>query len=282
MSSEQLKVVVTGASGFLGRAVVARLLAEGHECLAVTRGDETLAGATMLRVADYTGFAAPPDAVLIHLAETRAISAADSAGDAHLDAATELVRSLLLQGWAHVIYVSSAAVYGDRTAAPHHPDERPEPASIYGRSKLACEALVLAQGGTVLRATNLIGPGMAADNVLADILRQLDRSEPLALRALSPVRDYLWVDDAATLLVRAAELQKGGVFNAASGRDVSVRELALLALVAAGQDCRPLMETRPVGDNSTIKLDIASTIWAFDWTPRTSLEDALKILVQTD
>lgn len=248
----------------------------------MTRGDETLAGAAMLRVADYARFAAPPDAVLIHLAETRAIAVADSAGDAYLDAATELVRSLLQQDWAHVIYVSSVAVYGDRTAAPHHPDERPEPASIYGRSKLACEALVLAQGGTVLRATNLIGPGMAAANVLADILGQLDRSEPLALRALRPVRDYLWVEDAAALLVRAAELQKGGVFNAASGRDVSVRELASLALVATGQGSRPVVETLPVGDNSIIKLDIASTTRAFGWAPRTSLEDALRILVQTD
>lgn len=233
----------------------------------------------MLCLNDYADLVAPPDAVLIHLAETRSIALADGASEKYIEAATQLVRTLLKQPWKHFIYVSSAAVYDDRSSAAHIPGEQLNPLSIYGRSKLACESLVLAAGGTVVRATNLIGPRMAPDNVLADILGQLTNSGPLVLRALTPVRDYLWVDDIAILLVLAAEQQKSGVFNAASGQAVSVAELAKLVLVKAKQSDRPLVETCPVGYTSTIKLDIASTIQAFDWIPQTSLEAAVQDLV---
>jgi len=279
---DRQRVVVTGASGFLGRAVVARLVADGHECIAATRGAGVLPGAKMLCVPDYSELVAPPGAVLIHLAETRSITASDGAGSAHLEASTKLVRVLLGMHWEHVIYLSSAAVYGDRAASAHLPEENPEPVSNYGRTKLACEALVLAEGGTVLRSTNLIGRGMAADNVLADILGQLDRTGPLVLRALTPVRDYLWIEDAAELVVRAAGRQKGGIFNAASGRVVSVADLAKLVLATARQCHRPLEETQPVSDNSMIKLDIASTTQAFDWVPQTTLEAAVQILIQNN
>ena len=279
---DRQRVVVTGAHGFLGRAVVARFVADGHECIAATRGAGVLPGAKMLHVPDYSELVALPGAVLIHLAETRSITATDGAGSAHLEASTNLVRVLLGMHWEHVIYLSSAAVYGDRAASAHLPEENPEPVSNYGRTKLACEAMVLAEGGTVLRSTNLIGPGMAADNVLADILGQLDRTGPLVLRSLAPVRDYLWIEDAAELVVRAAGRQKGGIFNAASGRVVSVAELAKLVLATARQSSRPVVETRPVSDNSMIKLDIASTTRAFGWVPQTTLEAAMQILIHNE
>lgn len=276
---ERFNVVVTGASGFLGRAVVSRLLTEGYNCIAVTRGDVVIPGVTMLRVTEYSQLVAPPGAVLIHLAENRSIELVEGVGNAYHEAATKLVHTLLSQPWSHVIYISSVAVYGDRSSKPRMPNEHLFPLSSYGRCKLACESLVLAEGGTVFRATNLIGPGMATQNVLADILRQLGGVGPLTLRALKPIRDYLWVEDAAALIVQAVRLQKNGVFNAASGRGVSVLELATLALDAAGEIGRAIVETRPVSDNYITKLDIELTTHTFDWLPKTSLEAALKILL---
>jgi UDP-glucose 4-epimerase len=141
---------------------------------------------------------------------------------------------------------------------------------------------VLEGGGTVVRATNLIGPGMSTNNVLADILGQLTQPGPVVLRALTPVRDYLWVDDVAALLTLVAEQQKGGVFNGASGRVVSVGELAELVLAAAKQSGRRLVETCPIDYNSRIELNITSTTQAFGWAPKTSLEVALQTLVNKD
>lgn len=268
MSSEA-SIVVTGASGFLGRAVMRRLAAAGLPARAATRRD-----------GGYAALAAPPGAVLIHLAEPRDIGAAERAGAAHLAAVTDTLSRLLEKPWAHIVYASSAAVYGDASDAPHRSEEVPAPMGIYGRAKRACEEMALTAGGTVLRLANLYGPGMAVDNVLSDILKQVPGKGPLRVRDLAPVRDFLWIDDAAEAFALAATVRAQGVLNVGSGDSVAVADLARLILGLAGEAERPLAETAPVGRDSALRLDIAETARILGWRPRTPLATGLEKLLR--
>jgi UDP-glucose 4-epimerase len=262
-------VVVTGAAGFVGRSLLKILAGEGVPAVAVTR--RATPGA--VRVADYADTPAPKGAVLVHLAQPRDASA--SADPDQLRTCSALAD----KPWSHVVYASSAAVYGDGETHAHRPDEAVQPVSAYARAKLECERAFEQAGATTVRLANLYGPGMAPNNVLADILRQIPGTGPLKLRDLAPVRDFLWIDDAARCLAAACGARPGGVLNAGTGRGVSVAELARLALQAAGESSRAVVAERDGGRASTLILDISSTRAALGWAPRVALEQGLATLI---
>lgn len=272
--------VVTGASGFLGRAVVAELSARGLPVLAVGRGRPGFDSfVKTLQVDRYSDLKPESgDAVLLHLAEPNHIGAADRAGSVHGAEMRDTVSALADAGWAHVIYASSAVVYGDESRAPHLASEPIHPRGAYAQSKAACENIVMNAGGGVARLANLYGPGMASNNVMSDILAQIGTQGPLRVRDAAPLRDYLWVEDAARGLVDAATANLSGAFNLASGVGTSVRQLAAMILSIAKED-RPLEETAPAGRLSHLVLNIAETTQRLGWSPSMSLREGLSRLV---
>jgi UDP-glucose 4-epimerase len=275
-----MTVVVTGASGFLGRALVAVLSARGERVVAVARRPlPALPGIEAVRVADYAE--TPRGDVLVHLAEPAALAAAEQAGAAHEEAMLGTLDRLLAGGFRRVVYGSSAVVYGDRLAHPRRPDEAPEPASLYARTKLADERMVLAAGGVAVRLANLYGPGMAASNVLSDVLRQLGNPGPVRVRDTAPVRDFLWVGDAAVGLAAIALGEATGVYNLGTGSGTSIDELARLLLEIAGKPRREIVATAPGDRPSTLVLDVEATDAAFGWRPQTSLASGLRMLLKS-
>ncbi len=272
--------MITGATGFIGGALVRKASQEGFSIVAVSRGSEAaaIAGVTALRLADYTQMPSYPSAVLIHLAEPPGLADAANAGDRHVQAVTGILAAILALPWRHVVYASSVVVYGDRGMNPHRPSEPVRPIDAYARAKVTCERAVLDVGGTVLRLANIYGPGQSRGTIVADLLAQLHAEGPLRVRNEGPERDYLWVDDAAAGLLAAAVRQVGGVFNLASGRIVSVRELAQRILGAAGQPSRSV-ESAAEPSHSRIAVDITDTIKNFGWQPRMPLTDGICQLV---
>lgn len=264
-------VVVTGAAGFVGRALLRHLKGAGIAAVGVSRS----AASDTKRVADYADAPAPDGAILVHLAQARDASAPVDP----LQLAT--CRALAAKPWRHVVYASSAVVYGDRLPYPRRPDEAVQPEGAYGKLKAACEAVFADVSGTIVRLANLYGPGMAANNVLADVLRQIPGDGALRLRDLTPVRDFLWIDDAVRCLAGACRAAPGGVLNAGSGRGVAVGDLARLALELAGESHRPVAGARNGTRASTLVLDIAGTRAALGWTPEIDLCAGLTTLLES-
>lgn len=262
-------VVVTGAAGFVGRALLTACAHAGIQALGYSRSGS---GHTT-QIADYADTPAPRGAVLVHLAQNRDASA--PADEKLVDTCCALAR----KHWAHVVYASSAIVYGDRHAHPRHPDEPPAAGSAYARIKLRCEAVFSAVGATSVRLANLYGPGMAENNVLADILRQIPGQGALRVRDVTPVRDFLWIEDAASCLLAACRAAPRRLLNAGSGRGISVGELAQLALDQAGESARTVVSEAPSPHPSTLVLDIAQTLALLDWSPMTDLRSGLGALV---
>jgi nucleoside-diphosphate-sugar epimerase len=262
-------VVVIGASGFVGQTLMSCLQREGVPVTGVTRRLQH----GLTSVADYADMPMPEGAVLVHLAQARDVSGLSDDGD------IELCRALSNRPWRHIVYASSMIVYGDENDYPRQPDELISASSDYTRVKLECERIVINVGGTCLRFSNLYGLGMGKNTVIYDILRQIPGSGSLVLRDISPVRDFLWIEDAARCLVLACRIMPGGILNAGSGIGMSVGVVAQLALKLAGESLRPVVGGSSSGRASCITLDIIKTRSLLNWSPKVDMHTGLSALL---
>jgi len=263
-----LTVVVTGASGFVGRALVRALARSNASVVAVTRGATAGSDVAWTRVADYRDTPCPPDATLVHLAEQANIPAANQRGPAHVADVCAVAAALIAKGFRRVVYASSGQVYRSGV-------------NPYLVGKREAEKLVLAAGGAVVRLANLYGPGMSTQTLIGDIMRQIPGSGPLHLHNTAPRRDFLWIDDAAEGLAAIAMGGKTGIFDLGTGVLISAGDMARLALAAAGENTREVVSEIPAGgDDDVISLDMAPVRREFGWIPRVDAGEGLARLLK--
>jgi UDP-glucose 4-epimerase len=270
-------VVVTGASGFLGRAVV-RALAQRSGVRVQPVSRQPIADG--LRVHSYAE--TPHGDVLIHLAEEADRQKVAALGAAYQSAAVHTVAELLGRSYARVVYASSALLYGDASSRPHMPDDPVAVTDAYTRLKHTAEQAVLeSSSGVVARLSNIYGPGMSSRNVISTILGQIPGSGPLTVMDTTSVRDFLWVDDAADAFVELATATTAhGIFNVATSVGTSIGDVARLALEIAGETGREIVATRTGGASTIIADDVRMTR-EFGWKARVGLRDGLAYLLST-
>jgi len=274
-----VRVVVTGASGFLGGFVVEACAQANISVVPVAR--RPCPGCVQVR--NYTDI--PEGDVLIHLAEERDRSSAEASGAAYERAAESTLATLLARDWERVIYASSSVLYGDTHTAPRKPGASVVINDTYTRVKIHGEKSILATGsGIVVRLANLYGPGMASSNVVSTILQQLDQEGPIKVRDTGPVRDFLWIEDAAKAIasIAATEMEGSnirGIYNVGTGTGISIGELAQLTCKLAGFPDRQVLATHPSERNSCVVLDIETTRATWGWAPTTDLSDGIKTLL---
>lgn len=286
------RILVTGATGFVGRRLAGRLAAQGHRVGAVAIDQQELpfsADRFAVDVRDAAALAAAVDrfapdrivhlAALSHVGESwRRIPeyfAINVLGVEHILAAAR---------GCPVLFMSSAEVYGlvPDEAQPISELRPLSPRNPYALTKASAERLALAAGATVVRSFNLIGAGQAASFALPSFAAQLAAIEHgapplLSVGNLSARRDFLHVDDAVAALALLAEKpQPGTVLNLASGVDHSIAELLgrLIALSGLEVRCaedpeklRPVDVPRLCGD--------ASRLRALGWEPERGVDAAL-------
>ncbi len=300
-----MRVLVTGAAGFIGRWVVADLLERGHTVLPVDNlvaGDrENLAplagrpGLRPLEVGDIRDAAAcrrwagEVDAIA-HLAAS--ISVQDSIDDPAATFENDVVGTFNLLEAARpagirFLFMSTCMVY-DRATSPAGIDEDhpTRPASPYAASKLAGEALTLsyhhAYGlpATVIRPFNTYGPfqrSVGEGGVVAIFTRRSIAGEPLRIYGDgTQTRDLLYVTDCARFVVDAmfSDAVVGRILNAGTGVDISVNDLA----AAIEPDPARIVHVEHIHPQSEIALlrcDPARAREVLGWTPTVGLEDGL-------
>lgn len=273
----KLRVIVTGASGFVGRFVVHALAAKPDVQIVPVSRREISRG---YRVANYSE--SPHGDVLLHLAEDNDRGRVAQAGVAYEEETRSTLLALMKKNYDRVVYVSSAALYGDRDIHPHGVDDPVHVNDIYTRVKRQSELIVLESSiGVVVRLSNVYGPGMANRNVISTIIRQIPGSGPLHVQDKDPVRDFLWVEDAAegvTALACLADSQCGGVFNLGTGIGTSIGTLARMAVDIAEQPDREIIGGRSARPSHLI-VDYSRTASLCGWEPRTSLDNGLSRLL---
>jgi UDP-glucose 4-epimerase len=268
------KIIVTGASGFLGRALMDCLRERGLPALGVSRR-YFLNTHQVLRYEDT-----PPGNVLVHLAEASDRTYVQAHAPHYEQQALALLKALQIKGFSRIIYASSAVVYGDQSQSPRKVSDAVYETDAYTRLKLASERLVLKKNGVAVRLANLYGPGMAETNVVSTILRQLPQGGPIRVFDDSPTRDFLWVEDAARALADMAVGKICGLFNVGSGKAISINELAARVLAVAGQTGRKVESTTHTKRLSSLLVDIERTQAVFGWRPAVTLTQGIATLLQ--
>ena len=258
-----MRLHITGATGFIGRHLLARARASGHEAIALVRSrTDELDGTGQIEIgdmaerADWTEAVAGADAV-IHLA-ARVHMMGESGAD--LDATYEryntaptlaLARAAADAGVRRFVFASSIKVNGERTSAePFAASSEPAPVDPYGRSKhraeqglvaLAAEGLSIA----IVRPTVVYGPDAGGN--IDRIARAVKRRVPLPLGAVKGRRSMVAVENLVTGLIAAAETEIEGVqtFLLADPGPVSAR--TLVERIAAGGEVKPRLVPVPAG-----------------------------------
>jgi UDP-glucose 4-epimerase len=307
------RVMVTGGFGFVGSAVVRRLLRAGTaevqvlddcslgvpENLGESVTDVRCARADIRdanAVADALGELRPD--VVIHLAALHFIPACESDRkrciDVNVGGTQAVLDAAAATGVQAVVLASTAAVYAPDLRA-HGEDARIGPTDIYGASKLFAEQLgelfhrTTGSPVGIARLFNVFGPGETNPHLIPAVIRQAERGASLRLGNLSTKRDYVFVDDVAdgliALATRAREQSDGdGLLRCNLGREeavdghVLVNEIAQLMgveLSVASDPARMRRSDRPV-----LLSDCSGARRRLSWRARTSLRDGLSAALE--
>ncbi len=212
------RVLVTGANGFIGRRVVATLLADGFDVRALCRSrrgegiQSQFAFDVEVLNGDIRDHAACRSAMnnvasVIHLAADvhDAGSSAAAVQDTNVRGTDVLLRAAQFSGVGRFVFASSAGVYGRCSDTAWVETDRPRPETGYASSKRMGEELCAAAGGlesVSARLPAVIGPGMRGS--YRRLLDQITRGRVSILGKGTASRSLIAVDDAASFLCRFA------------------------------------------------------------------------------
>lgn len=305
-----MRILVTGADGFVGGYLLPRLAAAGHEVIAAARprseGHRAEAAAWVALELDDPGSAAsalasPVDAI-VHLAAVASNSEArrdpglawniNAAGTARLAAAAADLRS---QGSSDPLFllVSTGEVYGAGPPIPRSEDDQPRPRSPYAASKLGAEFAVRETAcrtglrAIIARPFTHTGPAQSATYVVPALARRLLEARARGESAvrtgnLEPVRDILDVRDVVDAYLLLLERgQPGNTYNIARGEGVALSDLFQRLAKLVGIDARPDPDPalKRAADLPWLVGDPGRLLDATGWRPAFTLDQTLKDVV---
>jgi UDP-glucose 4-epimerase len=285
------RVLVTGGAGFIGRAVVRALLAEGHE---VTVAD--LRAFPDPDVRSVTGDLCDPDVpgravrpgtdVIIHLAAITSVLASVqdpvSTHRLNVDATARLLELARENEVETFLLASTNAVVGNVGRAVISEQNVLRPLTPYGATKAAAEMLLGAYvncyglTGAALRFSNVYGPGMEAkDSFIPRLMRAARDGEGVQVRGDGTmIRDVVHVEDVVQGLLLAWRERHNGPLILGSGESVTVNDMVTTARRVTGAPIPA--ENVPVGNGEmpAVILDI-SAAKALGYQPRYDLESGM-------
>ena len=251
-------VIVTGATGFLGRNLVRRIARDGHDVWALSRsGADVPEASRSLSMSEASGLAPPPDTVLCHVAAQRYDAGRFDMAQSDILTANVGLSNKVYAFCAHagikeVRLASSVAVYPaglavmndaepvDLNATPNRNE------GFYGWSKRWAELLGVlyadryGMATVAFRLSNPYGPFDSTDPAAAHVapafvMRALGPGEVFALKGDPEVeRDFVFVDDCTEVFARSLDWRgRNDAFNLCRGETTTLRDLARACVVAA-------------------------------------------------
>ena len=245
-----MKVLVSGANGFVGRALCSYLATQGHGVAPVVRRASCLAGEVIVGdidgTTDWTAALAGCDAV-VHLA-ARVHVMNDAAHNplalfraTNLEATLNLARQAAQAGVKRFVFISSIKVNGEGRDAPYRETDVPAPKEAYAISKWDAEQglqRIAADTGlevVILRPPLVYGPGVKAN--FMRLLRMVKRGWPLPLGAILNRRSLLYLGNFVDAIRVCVEHPTAGgqIFLLDDGEPVSTPELIRALARAMGR-----------------------------------------------
>ena len=309
-----MRIVVTGAAGFIGSVLVDHLLERGDEVVGVDNFDPyyspAIKRANLARASENPRFRlveadirdagrvdvllaeARPEAV-VHLAALAGVrpsierpglyAAVNVGGTTNLfDAARKL------DPLPRFVYASSSSVYGERTAAPfRETDPVDQPVSPYAATKRACELMahvfhqVHGLPITGLRFFTAYGPRNRPDLAIAKFARLIDRGEEVPMFGDgSTRRDYTFVEDLADGVARAVDRCDGlDLYNLGHSEPVELRVMIETLGQVLGKVPKIRQWPEQTGDVRLTYADITRATTGLGYAPKTSFRDGIEAFV---
>jgi UDP-glucose 4-epimerase len=312
MMLKDRSILVTGGAGFIGSHLVERLLLENE----ITVLDNFSSGKKAfllphqgnpdfhllegdLRDASMLEKAIEGKDMVFHLAANPDVKLGAENTSVHLEqnvqATFNLLEAMRKNGVRRIAFTSTSTVYGEATTIPTPEDYGPLlPISLYGASKLSCEALISSYCHTfemqswIYRFANIVGE-RGTHGVLVDFIRKLQK-DPARLEILGSGKQrksYLEVKDCVQAMMDAVEhsCDETNVFNIGSIDTVDVTEIADIVVEQMGlsgvkYDYTGGMDGRGwKGDVKVMRLSIEK-IKRHGWTPRANSAQAIEAAVK--
>lgn len=283
------RVLVTGATGFIGRACLAPLAARGFEVHAVQHARVPESGEIGWHAADLLAPGAAAAVIrdvrpshLLHLAWYAVPGKYWTAPEnlAWVRASLGLYEAFVAGGGARAVMAGSCAEYawgGEPLREGHSPLV---PRTFYGTCKRALSDIVLASGGNAAwaRFFFLYGEREYPERLVPSVIRALLRGEVARCSPGTQRRDFLHVADAAAATVALLDSDVTGPVNIASGAAITVRSLAerVHALIGAGQlDFGAL----PPDPDPVVAADVRRVNEEVGWTAPADIDDRLRATI---
>lgn len=239
-----MKVVVTGATGFVGRSIVPRLAID-YEVYCVVREPRpelpegvVAVGGDLVHVDGLANLPKRADVVL-HLAQGKGAYPAHAHDLFEVNAGSteRLLQYATGAGVSRFVLASTGSVYQPVRARLTESATLNPSLGFYALTKRLAETLALAREDldvAVLRLFAPYGPGQQ-DRLIPRLIAAVRRGEPVVLkRGGSPAVNPIWIDDLVEVLAQAVLGTGEGVVNVAGPRSVSIRDIAELAGAALG------------------------------------------------
>ncbi|WP_341313000.1 SDR family oxidoreductase [Paraburkholderia sp. IMGN_8] len=241
------RVLITGANGFVGKAVSRALLQRGDSVTGLVRRPQTTADGVREWIFDANDFegiderwpvAMHCDAVIhlaarVHMMQETVADPLAAYRSTNVTGALRVAAAARRAGACRFIFVSSIkAVAESSSGRPIGEDDDPAPSDPYGISKLEAERALVEYGRksgleiVIVRPPLVYGPGVRAN--FLQLMRAIANGVPLPLGAIVARRSLVFVDNLADALVHCTTDPRaaGQTFHVTDGRDLSVAELA--------------------------------------------------------
>ena len=302
-----MKVLITGAAGFIGSHTAERLHAEGHQVIGLDNFSDYYDpflkrqnaselhqhGITVhdfdLRTDNLSDHLAEDLDALIHFAAQPGIAASSTFEQYQTNNVWATQRMLDhidgLKNKPYFVNIATSSIYG--LIATMTEDQAPKPASWYGVTKLAAEQLVLAQvrrgllKGTSLRLYSVYGPRERPDKLYTRLIDCGLNNKPFPLfeGSLEHLRSFTYVSDIVDGIVKALTLQdacNGEIFNLGTEAENTTAKGIQVVEQLLGQTI--LKETMPprAGDQSRTCANIDKARRILGYNPNTSLEEGIQ------
>ncbi|MFM8687840.1 MAG: NAD-dependent 4,6-dehydratase LegB [Acidimicrobiaceae bacterium] len=250
-----MKILVTGADGFIGSHVVETLVKSGHDVRAfvlynsfnswgwLDESDKSIRDSIDVFAGDIrdphgVDKAVEKQDVILNLAALIAIPYSYHSPDTYIDTnikgTLNVLQAARRHGVKRVIQTSTSEVYGTAQYIPIDEAHPLHPQSPYAATKVGADQLALSFHASfdvpvgILRPFNTYGPRQSARAVIPTIISQLANKSKVKLGSLSPTRDFSFVQDTANGFLAAAKSDAivGQTINLGSGFEISIKETA--------------------------------------------------------